>query len=111
MAMISSGDAHGDARLYVAALLGGLALAGCGGGGGASSSTDAVATGTDPTKAVVDQAQAVSSTPIVTCDAAGIGSAHLVSDLPTLPTTTPPNDSSASITSGGRRSGCSRPPA
>jgi hypothetical protein len=99
MAMISSGDAHGVARLYVATLLGGLALAGCGGGGGASSSTDAVATGTDPTKSVVDQAQPVSSTPIVTCDAAGIGSAHLVSDLPTLPTTTPPNDSSASITS------------
>ena len=39
------------------------------------------------------------STPIVTCDAAGIGSVHLMSDLPTLPRRTPPNDSSATITS------------
>ena len=37
--------------------------------------------------------------PITTCDAAGIGKAPLVSDLPTLPTTTPPNDTSATILS------------
>jgi hypothetical protein len=47
------------------------------------------------------QAQAVPgpSSPIVGCDAAGIGNATLISDLPTLPTTTPPNDASATITS------------
>jgi hypothetical protein len=37
--------------------------------------------------------------PVTTCDSIGIGSAKLISDLPTLPTTTPPNDSSATITS------------
>ena len=37
--------------------------------------------------------------PITTCDNAGIGSAVLVSDLPTLPTTSPPNDTSVTITS------------
>jgi pimeloyl-ACP methyl ester carboxylesterase len=36
---------------------------------------------------------------ILTCDAAGIGGVHLLSDLATLPTTIPPNDSSAAITS------------
>jgi hypothetical protein len=36
--------------------------------------------------------------PITTCDNAGIGSATLVSDLPTLPTTNPPNDTSVTIT-------------
>jgi hypothetical protein len=37
--------------------------------------------------------------PIVSCDANGIGKAKLISDLPTLPTTNPPNDTSATITS------------
>jgi hypothetical protein len=37
--------------------------------------------------------------PILTCDMAGVGSAPLVSDLPTLPTTTPPNDTSVTVTS------------
>ena len=97
MAMIPSGESHGVARLYVAALLGGAALAGCGGGGG-SAGTAAVATGTDPTRTVA-AAQPVNATPVVTCDATGIGSAHLTSDLPTLPTTNPPNDTSATITS------------
>jgi len=37
--------------------------------------------------------------PLAECSSAGIGSAVLVSDLPTLPGTNPPNDSSVSITS------------
>ena len=37
--------------------------------------------------------------PITTCDTAGIGQAHLVSDLPTAPSTNPPNDTSVTITS------------
>jgi hypothetical protein len=37
--------------------------------------------------------------PITSCDIAGIGSATLISDLPTLPTTSPPNDTSVTITS------------
>ena len=37
--------------------------------------------------------------PGTTCDTAGIGQANLVSDLPTLPSTTPPNDTSVTITS------------
>jgi len=37
--------------------------------------------------------------PSTTCDAAGIGQAQLVSDLPTAPSTNPPNDSSVTITS------------
>jgi len=41
----------------------------------------------------------VNSTPVLTCDTAGVGSVSLVSDLPTLPTTTPPNSSAATITS------------
>ena len=36
---------------------------------------------------------------ITTCDTAGIGQAHLVSDLPTAPSTNPPNDTSVTITS------------
>ena len=37
--------------------------------------------------------------PGTTCDTAGIGQAHLVSDLPTAPSTNPPNDTSVTITS------------
>jgi hypothetical protein len=45
-------------------------------------------------------AHAASGIPqIVTCDSNGIGKAQLLSDLPTLPTTTPPNDTSATILS------------
>jgi len=100
MALISSGQSRGVAKLYAAALLGSAALAGCGGGGSAGSSTGAVASATDsdPIKTVA-ATQPVNATPVTTCDAAGIGSAHLTSDLPTLPTTNPPNDSSATITS------------
>src|SRR5215831_1458259 len=35
---------------------------------------------------------------VTTCDAAGIGSAHLVSDLPTFAFTIPPNDTSVTFT-------------
>ena len=101
MAMFSSGESHGVAKLYVAALLGGAALAGCGGGGGAGSGTTGVianGSDSDPTRTAA-AAPPVNANPVTTCDAAGIGSAHLTSDLPTLPTTTPPNDSSATITS------------
>jgi len=99
--MFSSGESHGIAKLYVAALLGGAALAGCGGGGGAGSGTTGVianGSDSDPTRTAA-AAPPVNANPVTTCDAAGIGSAHLTSDLPTLPTTTPPNDSSATITS------------
>ena len=39
--------------------------------------------------------------PITTCDAAGIGQANLVSDLPTFSFTNPPNDTSVTIISPG----------
>ena len=99
MAMTSSRDSHGVAKLYVAALLGGAALAGCGGGGGSDSGTGAVASATNSDPKTIAATQPVNANPITTCDAAGIGSAHLTSDLPTLPTTTPPNDTSVTITS------------
>lgn len=85
------------AMLCVSSLLGATALIGCGGGGSSSGSNDVGASNTDPSKSA--QAAPVNSDPILTCDDAGIGSVHLMSDLPTLPTTTPPNDSSATITS------------
>ncbi len=74
-----------------------LALVACG-GGGSSASSDAAVSSTDTGKAVT-QAGPVNSTPVMTCDSAGIGSVPLVSDLPTLPTTNPPNSSAATITS------------
>src|SRR5689334_1584991 len=80
--------------------LGAAVLVGCGGGGSSGGAADAAPAGTasDNTAAAL-AAAAVNSTPITTCDNAGIGSAHLTSDLPTLPTTNPANDSSATITS------------
>ena len=45
------------------------------------------------------QAAADAIAPITTCDTAGIGQAHLVSDLPTALSTNPPNDTSVAITS------------
>jgi len=96
--------------LYRASLLGAAALVGCGGGSSGPSpepmaaSVDAAAnvadlTASNSTTAVRLASITANNTPILTCDAAGIGNVKLVSDLPTLPTTTPPNDSSASITS------------
>jgi hypothetical protein len=77
-----------------------VALVACGGGGSSGNGTDvAAANNTDATRNVAVQAAVVNSDPVVTCDTAGIGSVNLVSDLPTLPTTTPPNSSSATITS------------
>jgi Tannase and feruloyl esterase len=48
---------------------------------------------------VAPSAEAAGLSPTTTCDAAGIGQAKLLSDLPTLPTSTPPNDTSATILS------------
>ena len=45
------------------------------------------------------QAGPQGTAPITTCDTAGIGQAQLVSDLPTAPSTNPPNDTSVTITS------------
>ena len=86
----------GTATLCVTALSA-AALVACGGGGSAGS-TDVAASSGD-TSRLAAQAGPVSSTPILTCDTAGIGSVSLVSDLPTLPTTNPPNSSAATITS------------
>ena len=72
-------------------------VTGCGGGGSADTSAPTVQGADSGHSSAL--ATAVNSTPQVTCDAAGIGSVKLISDLPTLPTTTPPNDSSATITS------------
>ena len=85
------------AMLFASSLLGATALVGCGGGGGADGNA-ATSASSDANRSVAAQAP-VNSTPVLTCDGAGIGSVHLTSDLPTLPTTTPPNDSSATITS------------
>ena len=96
--------------LYRASLLGAAALVGCG-GGSSGPSPEPMAANVDATTNVADLTASNSTTavrlasitanntPILTCDAAGIGNVKLVSDLPTLPSTTPPNDSSASITS------------
>jgi len=86
------------AGLGAASLCATAALVACGGGGGGSSASDAAPTATpdDPGRAF---AAAVNSTPLLTCDAAGIGGVHLTSDIATLPTTNPPNDASATITS------------
>ena len=43
--------------------------------------------------------------PITTCDTAGIGQAHLVSDLPTAAFTNPPNDTSVTIFRRGYTTG------
>ena len=96
--------------LYRASLLGAAALVGCGGGSSGPSpepmaaNVDAATnvadlTASNSTTAVRLASITANTTPILTCDAAGIGNVKLVSGLPTLPTTTPPNDSSASITS------------
>jgi len=72
-------------------------LVACGGGG--SSGTPDVAVGSADEGRSAAQAAPINSTPILTCDTAGIGSVSLLSDLPTLPTTSPPNSSAATITS------------
>jgi len=73
------------------------ALVACG-GGGSSGTTDVAVSSADSNRAVV-QAAPVNNTPVLTCDNVGVGNVSLVSDLPTLPTTTPPNSSAATITS------------
>ncbi|MEO7338893.1 MAG: tannase/feruloyl esterase family alpha/beta hydrolase [Caldimonas sp.] len=100
-------------RGCAASFVGAAALVGCGGGGSddgasasAAGSTESNATGTGSTTAVANDSRAAplasvttNATPILACDASGIGNTRLVSDLPTLPTTTPPNDASATIAS------------
>jgi len=88
------------AALLCTSSLGAAVLVGCGGGGSSPGPADVAptaSTGSSGTAAAL--AAPVNSTPVTTCDAAGIGATHLISDLPTLPTTNPPNDSSATITS------------
>jgi Tannase and feruloyl esterase len=86
----------GSVMLCVSSLSAGTLVA-CG-GGGSSGSTDVAVNGADSSRATA-QAGPINSTPLLTCDTAGIGSVSLVSDLPTLPTTNPPNSSAATITS------------
>jgi len=81
--------------LCVASLAAG-ALVAC--GGGSSGPTDVAANSVDPNRSA-SLATPVNSAPILSCDAAGVGQVSLISDLPTLPTTTPPNSSAATITS------------
>jgi hypothetical protein len=112
MSRISTRRPPAAAMLYGAALAAATALVGCGGGGGGGV-TESVSSAADPadsasattagsttaTSAVRLASVAANATPVLTCDTAGIGSVKLLSDLPTLPTTTPPNDASATITS------------
>jgi hypothetical protein len=99
MSTNSSRRRSAAAALCAASLLSTAALIGCGGGGSATTASDAAPSAADPTKTPSAQDAPTQSMPILSCDNAGIGSVHLVSDLPTLPTTTPPNDSSATIMS------------
>ena len=85
------------AGMLCASALSAAALVACG-GGGSSGSSELVASTADGNKSTV-QATPVNSTPVLTCDTAGIGNVSLISDLPTLPTTNPPNSSAATITS------------
>jgi hypothetical protein len=87
------------AAMLLASSLGAALLAGCGGGGSSGTAPEATPAGGTSSGSAGALAAPVNSAPITTCDMAGIGSAHLTSDIPTLPTTTPPNDSSATITS------------
>ena len=68
------------------------------GGGGSSGTTDVAVSAAEANKSGA-LAAPVNSTPLLTCDTAGVGSVSLLSDLPTLPTTNPPNSSAATITS------------
>ena len=89
-----------QAGLSIASLYAATTLVACGGGGSSGSGSEAApaASPNDSGRAIAAAAP-VNSTPLLTCDNAGIGSVHLTSDIPTLPTMNPPNDSSATITS------------
>jgi len=93
---MSMNSSRRRAGMLCVSSLSAAALVACG-GGGSSAPSDVVASSADSNRS---SAQAtVNSTPVLTCDTAGIGSVSLLSDLPTLPTTTPPNSSAATITS------------
>ncbi|HEX2542440.1 MAG TPA: tannase/feruloyl esterase family alpha/beta hydrolase [Caldimonas sp.] len=98
MSVDSSRPRSAATALSISSLFAVAALLGCGGGGSVDGSTEASVSGADPGRTATVQTSH-NATPVRTCDAAGIGSVQLVSDLPTLPTTTPPNDTSVTITS------------
>jgi len=94
---MSMNRSRGRAGMLCVSSLSAAALVACG-GGGSSGTNDVVVSSADESRSAA-QAAPVNSTPILTCDTAGIGSVSLLSDLPTLPTTNPPNSSAATITS------------
>ena len=98
MSMNSSRRRRAAAWLCTSSL-GAAVLVGCGGGGSSGGSADVAPTGSASNNSAAALAAPVNSAPITTCDNAGIGSANLISDLPTLPTTNPPNDTSVTVTS------------
>jgi hypothetical protein len=99
MSMNESRRRPAAAMLCAPSLVAVVGLVGCGGGGSSGSGVDAASSSGEAGRTAISQAEPVNSTPLLTCDTAGLGSVRLVSDLPTLPTTTPPNDASATITS------------
>ena len=99
MSMNASRRRKASGRLCVVSLLGAAALGGCGGGGSSEGDAGVVSSGGGTTGPMALASVATQSTPIISCDEAGIGSIKLLSDLPTLSSTTPPDDSSATITS------------
>jgi len=96
MSMMSSRRPDAACSICIASVLAAAVLGGCGGGGSSEPGVGSAASGDDGSGAM---ALATQGAPILTCDNAGIGSVKLTSDLPTLPSTDPPNDSSATITS------------
>jgi len=93
---MSMNSSRRRAGMLCVSSLSAAALVACG-GGGSSATGDVVASSADSNRSTAQAT--VNSTPVLTCDTAGIGSVSLLSDLPTLPTTTPPNSSAATITS------------
>ncbi len=79
---------------YFAAATASMVLLGCGGGGQADS-TAPLAQSAGTARAALTNG----GMPILACDSGGVGAIQLISDLPTLPTTTPPNDTSVTIAS------------
>src|SRR5436190_3975176 len=94
--VMSMNSSRRRAGMLCVSSLSAAALVACG-GGGSSATGDVVASSADSNRSTAQAT--VNSTPVLTCDTAGIGSVSLLSDLPTLPTTTPPNSSAATITS------------
>ena len=87
------------AGMLCVSTLSAAALVACGGGGSSGAADVAVSSADADANRSAAQAAPVNATPVLSCDAAGVGNVTLVSDLPTLPTTNPPNSSAATITS------------